>query len=130
MTDVSTPTIRVPLAKPITGHGGTFTHVTVREPTVAEYLDIGDPYLVGVSPREQVGFALDDKAALAAYAKLLVVEPDWLLVEAQVGWRDMRAIVKVIRGFFQDVAAGDEASATSRTNSSLDAGKTAKPSGG
>jgi hypothetical protein len=105
-------TVKVELAKPIVAHGGAVSHVVLREPTVAEYLEIGDPFLVALSPEGKVPFIVEDKAALASYVKLLVVEPDWLLTEKQLDWRDMRKIMERVRSFFQGGAEAGEGSGT------------------
>jgi hypothetical protein len=47
------------------------------------------------------------------------------LVEGQADWRDLRAIMAAVRGFFQQGAEADEGSATSQTTSSSDADKIA-----
>jgi hypothetical protein len=109
--------IEIKLAKPLMGHGGPITKVIVREPTYAEYMQHGDPFLVALSPESKIPFAVEDKVALARYAEILVKSPDALILE-QGGMELARKITAAVRSFFQDGAEAGEASETLPTSSS------------
>jgi hypothetical protein len=120
-------TIEIKLAKPIAGHGGAITKVVLREPTYDEYCQHGDPFIVALSPGSKIPFMVEDQAAMSAYADLLLVEPDPLIVR-QGGFELAREIRRAVRSFFHDGSEAAEGSETSQTSSPSAPIKTAMPS--
>lgn len=120
-------TIEIKLAKPIVGHGAPVTKVVVRAPTYDEYCQFGDPFIVSLSPGSKIPFMVEDQTAMSAYADLLLVEPDALIVR-QGGFRLAREIRRAVRSFFQDVSEAAEGSETSQTSSPSAQDKAATPS--
>lgn len=104
--------ITIKLDKPLAGHAGPVTQVVIREPTFNEYLDIGDPYVVAQAPVSGIPFILEDKAAIATYARTLIVEPTDPLLLEQGGMVLARKIKEAIKSFF---LVGGEADAVSST---------------
>jgi hypothetical protein len=121
--------VKIPLERPLVGHGKTIAEVVVREPTYAEYMELGDPFVVALSPGEKIPFMVEDKAVLAAYCAKLVVEPADQLLLAQGGHKLARKIAATVRGFFLDGAEATEASETSPTTSSSPSEKNPTRSG-
>lgn len=119
-------TIEIKLARPLKGHAGPVTKVVLREPTYDEYMRLGDPFLVALSPDSKIPFAVEDKAALAEYCRILIVEPDGLIVE-QGGFALARQITAGVRSFFRDGSEAAGGSGTSRTNSPSASARTATP---
>jgi hypothetical protein len=119
-------TVTVKLDKPIVGHGGVITKAVLREPTYAEYMEIGDPFLVGVSPGSRIPFIIEDPAVISKYCEVLLVEPDALLIQ-DGGMELAKAIRREVRSFFRDGDEAGEASKTSPTSSPSAPGKTAAP---
>jgi hypothetical protein len=124
MSAVNGKTIAIKLKKPLFGHGGAVNEVILREPTYAEYMEIGDPFLVGLAPDSRIPFMVEDHAVITAYARLLLVSPDALIVE-QGGMALAREIRSAVRSFFQDGAEAAGDSAISPTSSPLAPDKTA-----
>jgi hypothetical protein len=124
---MSGKTVEIKLAKPIVGHGGSITKVVLREPTFDEYLRFGDPFTVALSPGSKIPFMVEDHGAMAAYAELLLVEPDALIVR-QGGFELAREILRGVRSFFHDGSEAAEGSETSQTSSPSASAKTATPS--
>jgi hypothetical protein len=120
-------TVEIKLARPIVGHGGSITKVILREPTFDEYLRFGDPFTVALSPGSKIPFMVEDHGAMAAYAELLLVEPDALIVR-QGGFELAREILRGVRSFFHDGSEAAEGSETSQTSSPSASDKTATPS--
>lgn len=100
--------VKIPLEKPLIAHGKTISEVVVREPTFAEYMELGDPFIVALSPESRIPFMVEDKAVLTAYCQRLVVEPADQLLLSQGGHHLAKRIALTVRGFFLDgeAAAG------------------------
>lgn len=92
--------VDITLEKPIVGHGTTITKVVVREPTFDEYMRLGDPFVVAQSQESKIPFVVEDKATLAEYCRLLVVEPSDQLLLKQGGLKLAQQIARTVRGFF------------------------------
>jgi hypothetical protein len=120
-------TVEITLTKPLVGHGGPVTRVVVREPTYAEYLQYGDPFVVALSQESKTPFMVEDNVAFASYMTLLVVEPDALVVQ-QGGLDLARQVRGAVRSFFRDGAEEGEASEMSPTSSRSEPDKAATPS--
>jgi len=118
-------TVTIPLDKPIVGHG-VVTKVVMREPTYAEYMEIGDPFLIGVSPGSRIPFVIEDQGVITKYCEILLVEPDALVVQ-EGGMALAKAVRQAVKSFFRDGDEAGEASGTSPTSSPLAPGKTATP---
>lgn len=118
-------TVTIKLDKPIVGHG-LVTKVMLREPTYAEYMEVGDPFLVGVSPGSRIPFIIEDPAVITRYCELLLIEPDALIVQ-DGGMELAKKIRSAVRSFFRDGDEAGEASETSPTSSPSAPGKTAAP---
>jgi hypothetical protein len=115
----------IKLDKPIVGHG-VVTKVVLREPTYAEYMEIGDPFLVGVSPGSQIPFIIEDQAVITKYCEVLLVEPDALIIQ-DGGMELAKKVRQAVKSFFRDGDEAGEASGTSPTSSPSAPGKTAAP---
>lgn len=118
-------TVTVKLDKPIVGHGGVVTKAVVREPTYAEYMQIGDPFLIGLS-ESRIPFFIEDAAVISKYCEILLVEPDALIIE-QGGMELAKKIRAAVKSFFRDGDEAGEASATSPTSSPSAPDRTAAP---
>jgi hypothetical protein len=109
-------TVTIPLDTPLTGHGSErVTRVVVREPTFSEYLDNGDPYLVALAPQSGIPFQIEDKQAIAAYARLLIVEPKDPLLLEQGGIALAAKVKEAVRSFFLPAGEAGTGSRTSPT---------------
>jgi hypothetical protein len=110
-------TVTIKLDAPLTGHNGErCMQVIVREPTFNEYLDNGDPYLVALAPQSGIPFQIEDKQAIAAYARLLIVEPKDPLLLEQGGMALAGKVKEAIRSFFLPAGGAGADSRTSPTN--------------
>lgn len=96
-------TIRIKVSPPLKGHKGPIHEVVIREPTFEEYLRHGDPYIF-VPLNGGKAFPSESMEVLSEYVKILVVEPDELLL-AQGGFKLARQIKEAIMGFFLPDAA-------------------------
>lgn len=109
------------LKKPLTGHGGQITEITVREPTY------GDLVAVGVEPTTVVftgngsGFVQTDVAATQRYAERLVQPREALDVLHLLSIHDALALQRVIAGFFREEAE-EESPGTSPSPTSSSSG--------
>jgi hypothetical protein len=99
-------TVDITLDKPLIGHNGPIHKVVVREPTFAEYLKFGDPFIWvplaggGAFPSENLG-------VIASYIGICVVEPNDALI-IQLGGLDLaRKIKDAIVGFFLPASEAD-----------------------
>ncbi len=106
-------------------HKGIESTIELREPTVNDYLDIGEVYRFVPAP-DGNAYPMEDRDALKRYIERLIVKPaDQLLLSGlplSVG-RDLRGAVL---GFFRQPVPAGEPSATSDATSSGDA-KDASP---
>jgi len=107
---MSAKIIDIPLDEPIRGHGDPVTTVKVREPSFAEYMKLGDPYLlvIGQNGTKHVTEIPD---VMAEYCRICVVEPNILICE-QGGLKLARKIRTAVQSFFQDVAEAGGGSTT------------------
>src|SRR6185437_10017998 len=107
--------VTIQLTTPIEGHNGPIHSIVMREPTVFECLEIGDPFIVGASPSGNQ-LVVENYEAIAAYAKRCLVEPnDPGILTNQGGVEMARAIKETIISFFLPAAEGAAASETSPT---------------
>lgn len=92
----------VPLSKPFDdGKGGKVTKVVVQEPSGSDFLRIGAPQTWVKAPG-QVGMALvDNDDAIRAYVERAIVEPDPLLVMANLSLHDAIAVRESVLDFFR-----------------------------
>lgn len=109
-------------------HQGNSTRIVVREPTVEDYLEIGEVYSYVPAP-DGLAYPMENREAVKRYVERLVVEPtDQLLIAGlplSVG-RDLR---DAVLGFFRRPAAAAGApSTTSGATSSGDARDASPPS--
>jgi hypothetical protein len=65
------------LLTPVDFNGQTITHVLLREPNAAEYLQHGEVYIRSMTASGQF-VSVENDAAIAAYLDVLIVEPKGL----------------------------------------------------
>src|ERR1700721_1263465 len=121
--------VKSPLDKPLVGHGAPIKAVVVREPTYDEYMELGDPFVVALSPESRIPFMIEDRGVRAQYCARLVVEPADPLLLAQGGHHLAKRIALTVRGFFLDGDGAAEASTTSPKTSSSPSASNQTPSG-
>lgn len=92
--------VEIPVSPPLAGHDGPVRKVIIREPTYNEYMLYGDPFVVAQAPKSGVPFVVEDKEAIAAYAGVLVEEPDAIVLE-QGGLELAIKVKRAILSFFQ-----------------------------
>ncbi|RXF67685.1 hypothetical protein [Hansschlegelia zhihuaiae] len=109
----------VELAKPLDGHE-VVKHLEFREPTWADYVEIGEPYIW--TPR---GDGYSDPTPILenvkAYAERLIARGDQKgdpLLLGRLGLADSRKVRDAIMGFFLDEDPAVVRSTTSQTSSS------------
>jgi hypothetical protein len=113
---VTVANVRIPVSPPIKGHKGPIDHIIVREPTFDEYTALGDPYIWVPLKDEKRAFPAENADVIKAYAEILVVDVDALLLR-QGGFKLARAIKEAILSFFLPDAEAGEASPSSPTSS-------------
>ncbi len=121
-------TTRIPVSPPLQGHGGAVHEVVLREPTFRETLDIGKPFVIQFS-EAGIGYIVEFPSVIAQYARLLIVEPDALIVE-QGGHKLALQVTRAIISFFLDSDEEAAGSKTLPTSSSSSLDKAASPSAG
>ena len=110
-------TVTIELDKPLMGHGGAqIRHVVVREPTYAEYMQHGDPYVWVPIPGTDRAFPSENLDVIRAYSAICVSEPKDTLLLEQGGFEIGRKIKDAIMGFFLPAAAEAAGSKTSATS--------------
>jgi hypothetical protein len=103
----------LPPLKVLAGHGGVrISEIKLREPSFDEYLEHGDPYTIAQAPGSGIPFMLEDKAAIAAYVHILVVEPADKLLLKQGGMALAQAIKEKVLDFFRPAGEAGEGSKT------------------
>lgn len=112
--------IVITLAKPLTTHDGVLKRIVIREPSFDEYMDIGDPYTVAGTDGGN-GFMVENPEVIKSYLTLCLVEPKDPALLGQAGARVARELKSKLLSFFHPVAEAAAASATSATNSPLEA---------
>ena len=113
MTDV-----RIPVPGGIVGHGKTYDAVVIVEPTLQQYLEIGEP-VVWIFYPDGSRTPTTNPTAIERYITLCVKEPPDPLLLNQGGIKLARKMREAILGFFHDeVDGGTAPSPTSQTTSS------------
>lgn len=114
----------VPLSKPITGHKGPVSQVTLRDPVFRDLLAVGAEPETIVYTGGGAFFVQENLEAIEKYLDRLIVETD---VAAQIGSLDLRdaiAVRKAVVDFFREASG----SASKPTNSSSPSDGTPDPS--
>ena len=110
--------ITIPFDKPLEGHDGMVTGITIRPPTWSDVMGVGSPYTVHFD-KENSPFIVYDEAALAHYCEVLVVEPKQMLaIESEIELKTTLEVREKIVNFFLVAAGAAGGSKTSPKNSS------------
>ncbi len=92
--------ITIELDTPLRGHNGEIKAVVLREPRMAEYFRLGDPWTIALS-EGKVPFTIENGEAIEQYVRACVVEPaDFQLLE-QGGLQLARKLKEAVLSFFQ-----------------------------
>lgn len=111
------PNVKVPCTPPIVGHGGPITEIEIREPTLGDIMDLGEPFAYSQTPSGQV-FATEVTSTVRAYYERCLVSPSDPLVVEQASLKTGRAVKAAILGFFREGGSTAADSKTSGTTSS------------
>jgi hypothetical protein len=96
----------VPLVRPIKGHEGDISSITLKPPGYRDFMELGDPTAIIVTP--QVGFPQDDMAAIRGYVERLANVAPPLLVQCSLP--DSLALRDAVKGFFTAASAANSTS--------------------
>jgi hypothetical protein len=91
----------IKLAKPLTGHSGLIHEIVMREPTFAEYLEIGEPRTLFFT-EAGTPMVVENNDNIRRYIELCVQKPADALVLEQGGLQLARQLKKAVLDFFQD----------------------------
>lgn len=98
--------IIIKLEKPITGHGGDVSQITLRPPSFGDVMSHGEPVSYGYAG--EVVYTAENIDRIRAYIKALIVQPpapapqiDDILIE-QLGIVDTLRLKDAVRGFFTE----------------------------
>ena len=110
-------TVTINIPEGYTTHKGVSHKILLREPTVEDYLDLGEIYNL-VPASDGLAYPIESKEAVRKYTERLMIEPtDQLLVAGlplSVG-RDLR---EAVMSFFRrPVAAGEQSTTSGKTSS-------------
>ncbi|SEQ48523.1 hypothetical protein SAMN05216548_10515 [Faunimonas pinastri] len=104
----------IKLHDPLVGHDGPIHRVVLREPTVSDVLEFGDPVAVGRTPSGTMIYA-ENLEAIRGYVERCLVEPKDHLILEMGGIRLARDLKQAVIDFFQ---SDDEDNAASKTSPS------------
>lgn len=88
----------IPLSEPIAGHSGPIAKVVLREPTLADVMEIGEPQVIGRTADGTL-YAVEHVGSIKAYLERCVQSPDALLL-GQLCLADALAVKDALIGFF------------------------------
>ena len=95
---------RVPLSEPLEGHGDQkFTEAVLREPTLADLEDLGEPSVLARNA-DDTFYAVENDPAIKAYIERLTLEPPHAILRTAC-LRDALAIKGAVLGFFNAARA-------------------------
>lgn len=100
----------IPLSQAYAAHGKSFSTVTLREPTLDDLLELGEPF----EGQQSAGGAVvvfENREAVAAYVRRCIAEPGMeILSGASISLKDARAIREGVLSFFTRGEAAASAS--------------------
>lgn len=100
----------IKLSTPITAHDAQVTELTLREPTTADYIEIGAPMLIVMGDDDSAGVRIQPKAIARYISKLAGIPPSSV---SALALNDFQACSKAVMGFFgENEAATSQSSAT------------------
>lgn len=109
--------LTVNLNTPLQAHGGvTIQNVVLREPSVFEVLEIGDPFTIGFS-RDGGQIVAENPEAITTYIRRCVIEPKDTALLEQGGVELARGLKQALLSFFLPGNTEGEGSETSPTTS-------------
>ena len=110
-------TVTIVCDTPLEAHEGKkITQVVLREPTMEQYFQYGDPWTIALS-ENGVPFSIENGETISTYVKLCLVEPKDQALLNQGGIALAKKIKRVILDFFRDGASASEGSANTPTSS-------------
>ena len=90
----------IDLIEPFSGPSGMVPRVVVREPKTAEFIEMGEPFVVARNPDGTV-YAVENDKTIKAYIEVCIVEPDPLLALAQMSLSDAIRVKAALLDFFR-----------------------------
>ena len=121
-------TVTIVCDTPLEAHEGKkITQVILREPTMEQYFQHGDPWTIALSEKG-VPFSIENGETISTYAKLCIVEPKDQALLSQGGIALAKKIKGVILDFFRPGASASEGFASTPTNSLSTTGSEAETS--
>ena len=110
-------TVTIVCDTPLEAHEGKkITQIVLREPTMDQYFQHGDPWTVALSEKG-IPFSIENGEVIATYVKLCLVEPKDPQLLQQGGIALAKKIKNVILDFFRPGASASEGSANTPTSS-------------
>lgn len=111
------PNVKIPVPEGLTDHHGVVTEIELREPTLGDIMDLGEPFAYSMTPTGQV-FSTEITSTVRAYFERCLVSPKSALVAEQASLKTGRAVKAAILGFFREGGSTAADSKTSETTSS------------
>ncbi|MGD0024507.1 MAG: hypothetical protein ABSC37_07750 [Xanthobacteraceae bacterium] len=107
--------ITIELLDPIKGHNGLISQVVLREPSLRDLFDLGEPQILGFGGTGkgiagQIPFLVEDNKAIGAYFERLVQPPADPLLLGNCSLRDAMKIKAAIVGFFTEARVPSDSS--------------------
>lgn len=107
---MSRATLTIPLSQAYAAHGKSFSAVTLREPTLDDLLDLGEPFEGQQSASGNV-VVFENRQSVGEYVRRCISEPSLdVVLGAALSFRDARALREGVLSFFRRGEAPAEAS--------------------
>lgn len=103
-TKIPAGAVRVPLSRPIDGHGGPVREVILREPTARDFFRLGEPFAQAYGKDGGDGtlvYQAENNDVVQAYLEALIIVPD-VIVIGGLSLADAMRVKAALLGFFRD----------------------------
>jgi hypothetical protein len=104
----------IDLSSPLPGHGELIRKVVLKEPTYADYMSLGDPFVIARNSDGSL-FPVENGDVIRAYIDRCCVSPDPLLL-AGLSLADAMAVKGAVLSFFTEAQATPSTPVTSSSS--------------